>query len=475
MSLGRRIKAGVIRAASVPASWLLLESALVIASAACLGMFRVGTTNDTSGYIQSSKVPLLELLSGVRTVGYPLFLNAVALISPEFGLVPFLQLGLQLMVVALLFFCLKRYGAEPWEALALTSGFLSTVLNDPTVQCLMTDSPGRTLAVAALASLWWLAAEPRRPLPWCVFAISLFCAYQVRPATLPLVVIAPVIGIILYRLRGNGGGDTVRAAGMHGLRLATASALPLLVFCLLRLAIVGHFGLVSFGGYNLAGIAVEFLDPHSTRNEVPESLRPLARAIAVAREREDVPYAIGEGKVDLKIWRENYNLNVWKTTVPAAVGLYGNHPVEINRQITELSRVLIKQNKKLYLRFVLANLQDGLGGLIRYGLVLQIWGSVAFLAFLFRILLVGDGRTFFQGVTLQSSPALQGFAAAALLLSLSSVLLVSVMEVNLGRYSTAAGVILPSLASYWLFREIRMLNATFRNKVERMSLSRDRG
>jgi len=134
--------------------------------------------------------------------------------------------------------------------------------------------------------------------------------------------------------------------------------------------------------------------------------------------------------------------------------------IVINDKMGRLSRALLGTAKPIYRRFLLANLMDGFGGLLRFGLALQIWGLLAVALFLLR--LVGLPQPWAatsipqpQGTPTGPSPALQAIAAISLSLALSSVFLVALTVVNVGRHSTAAGILLPSLLAYWAFREGR--------------------
>ena len=67
--------------------------------------------------------------------------------------------------------------------------------------------------------------------------------------------------------------------------LCSIAIVPFLLFCFLRWVVVGHFGLVSFGGMNIIGIAGQFLTEDMIP-KLPETVQPLAvRVLATRAER----------------------------------------------------------------------------------------------------------------------------------------------------------------------------------------------
>ena len=245
----QRVSGATIRQSlRTPSFWLLLETGVVIGIALFLGMFNLGRAADTQDYIEASRHGLMEQLSGFRTLGYPLFLKAVSVLTPGLESVPFIQLALHLGVVFLLYFALLRFGARSWEALAIATGYLTTAVADPTVHCIMSDFLGRTLAVGVMAALLWIAAEPRRSWPLVVFGFLLVAAYQVRPSNLLLVALSPILMLALKGLAASDPSEKPLPKTALVLRVVLVSVLPLVAFCLFRLFVVGEFGMVSFGG-----------------------------------------------------------------------------------------------------------------------------------------------------------------------------------------------------------------------------------
>ena len=153
-------------------------------------------------------------------------------------------------------------------------------------------------------------------------------------------------------------------ASLLGRDVGRRRLLPFLTFCSLRLAVVGHFGLVSFGGWNVAGIAVEMLDRPLINAHVPEDLRATALDILDtrdrARRRHGLTGAFREGRIFVDDLNENYNVNVWEVTSPV---FYGRYPdantaegklccTAINQDLTRLSLSVIRARKSAYMASV---------------------------------------------------------------------------------------------------------------------------
>ena len=86
-----------------------------------------------------------------------------------------------------------------------------------------------------------------------MLASAVSAAYHIRPSYLFLVPLVPGLGLVLSRI-----GDPACSWARRGIfrrRLRRPCCVPLLGYCAARYFITGHFGLVSFAGYNLAGLA----------------------------------------------------------------------------------------------------------------------------------------------------------------------------------------------------------------------------
>ena len=301
---------------------------------------------DSVSYIAVSKAPFHEALTAPRTLGYPLLLKCVAWFSPEYRPMPWICFSF--LAAAVFFFdgSLRRFGASPWTSLAASAALIYAALPLRTpVNQLLTDFCSMLLAVIAVGFLLRLVADGKSPAAWVGLAASLAAAYQVRPAYLFLVPLIPVLGVVFALMRHKAVGEK-RAWQRLFTGLSAAAALPLLAWCSLRLWLVGDFGLVSFGGYNLSGLAVELLDEPTVQCEVSPRFQRLSQAILADRRRLGMSPAFGPGmRVSLRQYEDNFSTNIYQIAKPNVRRFFGADPVAVNRELTAFSREVIALRK----------------------------------------------------------------------------------------------------------------------------------
>jgi len=460
----------IISSLKYPLVWLIIVSLLVVSLAFLMGLMRVGAADDTASYLHAAAKSPIGMLNDVRPIGYPLFLKLIATVSPRFSILPVLQLLIHLMVVFFLFFSLKKFGASGWQALAVSVGFLLTVLEDPTVSCIMSDFVGRTLVVATIASLFLLASNKRGLIKWFVFAFFLFVTCIVRPGNLILIALAPLLGGLFFILSKRENRKDKAKTHVFMIKVAICAIVPWIVFCGFRWVVVGDFAVSSFSGYQLSGLSVGLLDRSTIETEVSDELKPFAVAVLQERERQKIPPAVMGALINLKTLRQNFPKYIWLVAAPQGERLYGRNPVVINRKLKELSTEILKRHKKLYAVWFIGNLWEDLGGLLRYGLVLQVLLAIGFLLYVGRAV---TGATheknpgairvkIFGGISLAEENTRVSLIIAAVSFSICTVVVTALMAPNLGRYSTAAGILLPSIASEWIFVQIKSLSNYFK-------------
>jgi hypothetical protein len=170
--------------------------------------------------------------------------------------------------------------------------------------------------------------------------IFVFLAYQTRPSYLFLLGFVPVGGWIANWWLFADRKEYVSL----GFKLAIVTFIPFVAWCTLRWVLVGHFGLVAFGGYNAIGITGQLLDTEWVDRIAPES-RPLANEIIERREkRKD-----WERKANFATFESQYNPMVWQIAVPAAEKLYGKESRRINYELSHLSREIIHRRPLGYI------------------------------------------------------------------------------------------------------------------------------
>lgn len=428
--------------ASQPVVWVLLQAALVAAFLEATGQFEARLNPDSASYRQMPFDSLAAALSHTRTFGYPAFLRLVRAAAGTDLAAPYFQFAAY--VAAAVGFCvaLRSIGFSRPAAGAAASALLYSRVAFEQTGDVVADVLAAALAVASMSLLLVAIARPASVVAWAGLTPAVFLTYQTRPAYLFLVPLVPLVGFGLSAFVHR---RPVRSFGCLGLTslLAASTVVPLLAFCALRMAVVGHFGLVSFGGYNLIGISGQFLDEKLAREVSPE-VRPLAQRIIQRRRL----VADWQPPGDYWAMEAMYNPTVWTLTVPAAEELYGTDAVRTNRSITRLSREVIRLRPRAYLRWLVWSGREAARNFLYLFVtdratrlcLLALIGSQAWLVWRrFRSGLLPpppstSDRRFVEFNTLLW-PAL-AFAAAKLLL-------VILVETPIGRYVTAAMLFAP--------------------------------
>ena len=179
--------------------------------------------------------------------------------------------------------------------------------------------------------------------------------------------------------------------------------IPYWSFCALRLATVGHFGLVSFGGTNLAGLAANFISGRVV-TELPEEHRDLARRMLRIRRKKGWKPMTKKSRAE--DFFAQYSDNIWKVANPAgkfelgarkrmlkkkdgeggsvdlSSAAWQRQPSRVARNtiVGGMSKAVISTRLDLYLRWVRAAQLYGLRQLTDY-----LWIVVPFLAALISL------------------------------------------------------------------------------------------
>jgi hypothetical protein len=313
-----------------------------------VGLYEVNVMPDSTSYIATSHMSLHEALTSSRTLGYPLLLRLVALVSPDYNLMPWVHLAILFAAVFFFDYALRRYGATPWQAFAASSGFLYAAVNW-LIGALLTDFLAQIMAVTAVSFLFLVVSNKKSVPAWLGLCLSIACSYHIRPVYLFLVPMIPCLGIALLRIRMRWLGEPFRWK-WPVVGLLTVSITPYLGYCLFRLVVVGHFGLVSFGGTVLTGFAVEFLDKDLIETELSEQYRPLAFELLKEREKLGVKNAfLGNWLINMKQWQKNYDTNIHVIAKDISIRMFGDDRVVRNREMSNFSREVIWHNKGKYL------------------------------------------------------------------------------------------------------------------------------
>jgi hypothetical protein len=454
-----------------PALWLLL---LAVAAAAQLEHVKfldaVESPDAISYELSAQAETAAELLSSVRTAGYPLLLRAVGVDSERYQLLPELHLVVHFLAMLLFWSGAARYTGSRWLAFAAAAPLLYPA-HVGYVRFIQPDFLGPALAIASLGLLLRVVARPKSPIACTALALTTFLAYQMRPDYVFLVALLPLLGALLAICRRGADGARLRRLTLG---LAAATLIPLLAFLGLRWAAVGELGLVPFGGYNMIGVTASFLDGEVVA-DLPEEQRPLANAIHRQRRRNQWPVFA------LDSWTRRFDKihsrNVWMVAepiarkavtaeleaagelrLPAALArqieedpnfphLLGESNLIINRRLGDLARALIAARPLLYLKWVRDGFFNGLGQLhLCTGLgplILLIAGTMP--------IALRKARSPGGEADAERPALLLGLCLIALSFFLVKLTMLAMVNVPDERFLLPAMILLPSAAAACLF------------------------
>jgi len=355
-----------------PLFWLLLQAGLIALVAWLGGFMVVGSIPDSPSYVNFDFSSLATILNSLRTPGYPLLLKALAMVSPDYRLLPAIQLTMHFLAVVLFWKALTIYGLRGWPSWAAASPlfYLSPVLRF--FSFIHSDSVALSLAVMTVAFLFIVAARPRQLAAWFGLGGLLFLTYLTRPAYVLMVFYVPLAGGGLLFLRGAP--DRQRLLKRAVPALAALALAPLIAFCSLRMAAVKDFGLCRFGTLHFTGITSQLLTEEDIAG-LPADVRLFARRVQDERVRRNVKPAVTEASsVFFHTVCCFYNEHVLEICGPISLEMCGGTPAERDRLLSRYSVAVIRAKPLEYLRWLVPAFGHGVGLQLTYSCACR-WGS----------------------------------------------------------------------------------------------------
>lgn len=426
--------------------------------------FRPAFLPDTASYLELAEAPTLEwALAHYRTNGYPIFLELVGGGRVDTARVPHAQFAFYSLAILLFWLGLRRYTGSGWLAFAGAAPLPFAWVVD-LIPEVMTDVLAVTLTLLAVSLALLLATRPAAALLWAAVAATVFATYQVRPSAVFLVVWLPLAAAVLRVCRER---RMARDLPRWLLGLGLATFLPWLLFATLRLALVGHFGLVAYGGTNLAGVTASFLDDEVVR-QLPVDLQRPARF--VLRQRRALGFEPMTLESDHRAAFEQYSVNIWDFAIPAANQEIRRHRkrarqgelapdslrprIRRNQILTELSRAIIRARPRLYLRWVRGSFLRGLGRLAERPWIVWPFVLLGVSAFYLALRRAGGRDT---GPRPPEHRLLLGILILAVSYFLIYLVTVSLVSWPSPRYTAAMIVFLPSALCMLLWEAWRRI------------------
>lgn len=421
-----------------------------------IGQLTAEVVPDTPTYVDFPLSDPVAAAKHIRTYGYPLFLCLDP--TETHRLVPFFHLTVHVGAALCLFFSLRNWGIAVGGATMISSGILWSLTLMRYGQMLTPDSLAHSLGVLAVAGLLWLLKCPLRRRAWVAVGLAVFAAYQCRPAYVFLVPLVPCLGILLRwwqtaQMR-PALGDLIGFGG----KLALLTLGPLVLFGAYRFFLVGHFGLVAFGGYNAAGIVCQFLE----EDDVPELHEEVRELATRALERRAVVYAQNgwstEPTTSYSVMEERFDASTWGVFVPTAHEMWPDEPLEVNRRLSKLARSTVRLHPREYLAWLFKATIRGVDLLASYWLRNLF---VAVMLPLFVVLYLARIKISRVRPTNQLCGPDRDVVALPLMIGLSfaitNLCLVIVTTPPLGRFMDPAAVWFPAILGAVVYQQWRML------------------
>lgn len=378
---------------------LIMMTILLIPLSALVRATKAGDIHpDFHSYLSASSVSVRGLLLQIRTPVYPLLLKFCNVSATDPGVLPSVQCVIYGLCAAIVFQILCQVGFGRLKSLLTLLPFLFSSLLHEYVCVPLPEVPAAGLALLTLGFVIRRSATGITFTNESLIGIFLLCTVLTKPQYVFLCGVSGFALVVLWREQRISLHDGHQKSQWGAVLVALAlNAAPLLSYCLLRFIVVGHFGIVSFGGTNVAGLALNpAMFDQETVDALPEGRLKDAgvailkrRSFLVERSRLDPSFrgddpnlllseVLDPGKFanggGYDSWSSCYNVSVWDVARPAVAQVLGfkdklispEQSQILNQILTELSRHAIGRSPVLYARWVAMAYYYSLERCLRY-------------------------------------------------------------------------------------------------------------
>lgn len=390
---------------------------------------------DTPGYADFPFDSPAAALNHIRTPGYPLFLRAVKPLAGDWKAVPVAQLLVYSAAVVLFFRSLHGWTTR-WGRPVIAGSLLAANILWGYIDWISTETLAAAAGITTVSLLLARSAGTAGRGNLAGVAAAVAAGWLIRPAYLFLVPLVPVLGALL-----SGAFATGRAK-REFLILALTTVIPVVAWCTLRQVVVGRFGIVSFGGYNLIGVAGQFLDAEGVQALSPD-LKPIAEAALERREAvtfagPDLPESqrLNYDRIE---WR--YDDTIWRVFTPAAEQVVGREPVAVNSALKRLAIEILRQHPRDYAIWLAKATRQGVRKLVADWVLNPVGLAAILLLITCQVLVTARCGTSPSLVDGRPSPAAVLLLTAVVYAAVNLAVVIPVCP-PLGRMTDAAGVLL---------------------------------
>ncbi len=420
------------------ASFWLLVTAATLGSAAFLGRLAPHYVADSASYVDYPWSSLQAAFQSTRTPGYPLLLRATLAVTGSFAVIPTLQWCLLIATAIALAHELAAWGmpTAARRAAAVVTVWSCTAWQHAFE--VATDAPAAACGILCAVALMHWSRQSQRVSSWIAVVLVTTCAISLRPAYLSVLPWLGFAGLILLRQQSI----PLKPALMRSTLLCLVALVPLLLWCTARWATVGEFGLVPFGGQNLAGVVVQLVNDDELV-ALPNVPPAFTESIVEHRQklsRSDLWYR-GDDRAYIT-WEERWHDVTWRVVVPASIEVAGTNNLATHRLVQRLNGAILKAYPQRYAIYLAKALRR------------SVWVGAADIAmhppflFVLGVLVLTVLYVAFRGRVIASIAFPPGFTAL-LVVGLSYAVMqttfICLSTPPIGRFTDAAWIFVPAI------------------------------
>jgi hypothetical protein len=359
---------------------------------------------DETDYITFPFTSIHAVLDNYRSFGFPWVIRFYNLFFHGYQYWPHFQFVLYILSVYFLFWVLKKSGFDAMLSFLIATFLLWNIYlqdNIPYFQFYRSLPYLNTEVICVCLmnltiGLLFLAIRYTNWKTNIAFALSLFFLYQVRPNVSYFAVLAPLWALTI----------TTKKKKQTVIRISLLSIVPLIIFALLRMVVVGQFGFSTMTGGTLVGHATQYLNEENVKTLDGES-RVIGEEI-LQRKRQLTPpcntspftkppqkdKSLAETESicfgynlmtawDVAIKQESgkepftdaaNNIEPWKHMVSLAPFYFPNYHMSTDQKLMKFSKDILRLEWKQYLNWLVIGAIYGLQMLLfSQGMILWYW------------------------------------------------------------------------------------------------------
>ncbi len=231
---------------------------------------------DEPSYFMFNFSSLHTVLDNYRSLGLPLFIRFYNLFYHGYQFWPFYLFAIYIASIFFLFWALLKFGFDEIVSFIFVSALLGNIETSyglpwfhlyKNLAYIASEVPSVAFMYISLGFML-LAIRYKNLFIYLVYALSLFFLYQIRPNLTYIAILAPFWAVALYLAQKTFTTSNLKRVFWY---FVLTSWVPLLLFGLLRFAVLGQFGFATMTGGTLSGHAVHYLNENNVKKLSGES------------------------------------------------------------------------------------------------------------------------------------------------------------------------------------------------------------